>query len=312
MYFSLKDAAGRDLMPNRASPGAVGGGGAQPYGDGGAQAYDEYPSYAAPVDAPQMNPHSPPSNCGSCSDPRGNGYEQMYSTQQPQQPQQQYGQQQFGGGQGQNFQQFQNQQPVFYQEVVNTMNQGQNQLGNRIQHLSSVHASLNQKIVQALRKNILKISRELGVPPSWVDLSPDGGAVWKYSHMVKGKSIWCRVFNRVEVTADRKATKEPLPHIGAITTTTKIKLDCDIVKSLQRDLPQVSYCPSTKRLQITTDTLDHNLSVLALICGCQQKKLSLNKLRYYKLPQKYFRLTTPGDKRYRRGAKYALIKFIQS
>lgn len=178
--------------------------------------------------------------------------------------------------------------------------------------LTQAQIKINYGILKNLKKNILYVSKELGIGPNWLDMSPDGGAVWKYSQMIKGKSIWNRVFNKVEVSAERKAHNLPMPHVSSITTTTKVKLDCDLVKDLQKDLPQISYCPESHYLRITMDSLPHNLAILALVCGCQQNKFTPNKLRYYNLPKKYLALTTPGNKKYNRNAKYSLIKIIKN
>lgn len=163
-----------------------------------------------------------------------------------------------------------------------------------------------------LQNNVLRITRELGTGPSMMDNSSDGCAIWKYSTMIKGGSIWCRVFNKIEVCAEKKFIKTPKSHMGYVTTTTKVKLDGELIRGLQKELQQISYCPATKNLRITSDSLEHCLSVLALVCSCQQQKISVGKVKYYNLANKYFRLTTPGDKKYCSGAKYALIKFIQS
>jgi hypothetical protein len=156
------------------------------------------------------------------------------------------------------------------------------------------------------------VAKELGVPPNWMDLTPDGGAVWKYSRMLKGRSVWCKVFNRVEISAERKAGRIPVPHVAFLTTITKIKLDCELVKNLQREMPQISYCPETHQLRITMDTLAHNVALLALICSVQQGKVGIQKIKYYKLVKKYINLTTPGNKKYSKGAIYAMIKYIRS
>jgi len=191
-------------------------------------------------------------------------------------------------------------------------NTSYNALSQRNSHLSATHASVNEMLVKYLRDTVVKISKALKVKPDWVDLSPDGGASWKYSSMVQGNSLWCRVFTKVEVDAERKGFKRPLPHICNITTTTKIKLDPELVSELQKEFPMMSYCPSTNTLKITMDSLEHNLAMLSLICSCQQDKISLDNIKYYNLPKKYMLLTTPGNRRYNPGAKYSLVRQIRS
>lgn len=191
-------------------------------------------------------------------------------------------------------------------------NVGYNALESRENHLDASHSSVNQMLVNVLKKTIIKVSKALKAKPDWVDLSPDGGASWKYSTMVGGNSLWCRVFTKVEVHGERKASKKPLPHICNITTTTKVKLDPELVTELQKEFPMMSYCSSTNSLQITMDSLEHNLAMLSLICGTQQEKISLDNIKYYELPKKYMLLTTPGNKRYHPAAKYSLVRQIRS
>ena len=178
--------------------------------------------------------------------------------------------------------------------------------------LDASHSSVNRELVRYLKKSIIKLSKQLKIKPDWVDMSPDGGASWKYSSMVAGNSIWCRVFTKVEVHGERKGCKRPIPHICNITTTTKIKLDPELVVELLKEFPMMSYCSSTNNLQLTMDSLDHNLAMLALICACQQDKIPLNHIKYYDLPKKYMLLTTPGSKRYHPAAKYSLIRQIRT
>ena len=186
------------------------------------------------------------------------------------------------------------------------------QEGEEDEDIDATHSSVNRQLVKYLRKNIIKLSKQLKIKPDWVDLSPDGGASWKYSSMVAGNSIWCRVFTKVEVHAERKGCRRPIPHICNITTTTKIKLDPELVVELLKEFPMMSYCSSTNNLQLTMDSLEHNLAMLALICSCQQDKISLNHIKYYDLPKKYMLLTTPGNKKYHPAAKYSLIRQIRT
>tara|TARA_R100001163_G_C5067342_1_gene206383 strand:+ start:4701 stop:5798 length:1098 start_codon:yes stop_codon:yes gene_type:complete len=183
---------------------------------------------------------------------------------------------------------------------------------NRDEHLSATHSSVDKMLIKQLKEGIIKISKQLKAKPDWVDLSPDGGASWKYSTMVEGNSIWCRVFTKIELHGERKGFKRPLPHICNVTTTTKIRLDSDLVSELLKEFPMMSYCPSTKNLQITMDSLEHNLAMLSLICSCQQDKISLDNIKYNNLPKKYMLLTTPGNKKYHPAAKYSLIRQIRS
>jgi len=168
-----------------------------------------------------------------------------------------------------------------------------------------------QIILNHLKRNILKIVNLLGSQPNWSDLSVDGGALWKYSNMIKGNSIWCRVFNRVEVCAERHAHKKPVPYLATLSTTTKIKLDPELAQEIINLLPQVGYCSSDNVLRISMDTLEHNLAVLAIVCGIQQGKLTLFQVKRHGLVEKYLQLTTPGHRRYNPYAKYSLIKFIR-
>jgi hypothetical protein len=191
-------------------------------------------------------------------------------------------------------------------------NVGYNAVESRESHLDASHSSVNRMLVNVLKKTIVKVSKALKAKPDWVDLSPDGGASWKYSTMVGGNSLWCRVFTKVEVHGERKASKKPLPHICNITTTTKVKLDPDLVTELQKEFPMMSYCSSTNTLQITMDSLSHNLAMLSLICSAQQDKISLDNIKYYDLPKKYMLLTTPGNKRFHPAAKYSLVRQIRS
>jgi hypothetical protein len=198
-------------------------------------------------------------------------------------------------------------------QMVNELVYDENaQGGGEDENLDASHSSVNRELVKFLRKSIIKLSRQLKIKPDWVDLSPDGGASWKYSSMVAGNSIWCRVFTKVEIHGERKGCKRPIPHICNITTTTKIKLDPELVVELLKEFPMMSYCSSTNNLQLTMDSLEHNLAMLALICACQQDKIPLNHIKYYDLPKKYMLLTTPGSKRYHPAAKYSLIRQIRS
>lgn len=165
-------------------------------------------------------------------------------------------------------------------------------------------------IVNMIERSINSVMRALGVEPDWADLTDDGGAIWKQSSILKGKSLWGRVFSKVEVAGKNRPCPKPVPHYGCITTHTNMKLDAQLAAEIQQELPMISYCPSTNVLSITMDTLEHNLAMLALVCGVQQDKLSMSKLKYYDLVKKYIGLTTPGNRRYRKGAKYSLVKFI--
>lgn len=308
MYQSLKDPYGRDAIPNRMTPGAYDhmNGLTSVYGD---NAYSltgdgyssnifgnngsisgEYPGYAE-VGNYGNSGNSSSCNTGMCGTSAPPSYQSYY--QKAHIPQSMYTNS--------------NQQLLQH----NMMIENNNPVQNRTSHLTDLNVDINRRIIFDLKRNIAKITKELGVTPDWMDISPDGGAIWKYSKMLKGNSVWCRVFNRIEISAERKPSKKPLPHVGCITTTTKIKLDCECVKNLQREYPQISYCPNDKHLRITTDSLEHCLSILALISGCQKGKFTINKIRHYKLPEKYMKLTTPGEKSYNRAAKYSLIKMIQ-
>ena len=194
----------------------------------------------------------------------------------------------------------------------NNPNGQTDQVDNRSNHLTATHESVNETLVSYLKATIKYVAQQLKSKPDWIDLSPDGGASWKYSTMVQGNSIWSRVYTRVELVGERKAYKYPLPYIGNITTTTRIKLDCELLPELLKEFPMVSYCQATKNLQITMDSLEHNLAMLALICACQKEKISINRIKYHELVKKYMLLTTPGHKNYQAGAKYTLIKQIRS
>jgi hypothetical protein len=170
----------------------------------------------------------------------------------------------------------------------------------------------NQVILARLKRNILKTINKLKIQPNWSDLTVDGGALWKYSNMVKGNSIWCRVFNRVEVCTGRHAHPKPVPYLATLSTTTKIKLDPKVAQQVQDLLPQIGYCSSDNVLRISMDTLEHNLAVLAIICGIQQGKFNIYQVRRNGLVEKYLQLTTPGHRRYHPYAKYKLIKFIRT
>lgn len=310
----LRDAFNRDVFPNKMQPGSYSNsnGGPSAAFSGGPDAFNssgsfssygqsgghssEWPSYeGGGFDAGSGYSSSIMNSGGSMSGSSG------YESCEPCNEGRQYN--------PPNQQQFQ--QPSSYAEVIHNLNHS-DPVQTRNNHLSASHASVNEMLVNYLRKTVELLSSQLRMKPDWVDLSPDGGASWKYSTMIQGNSIWCRVFTRVEVHAERKAYKRPLPHIGNITTTTKIKLDCDLINELQKEFPMMSYCPSTKTLQITMDSLEHNLAMLALICCCQKETISLSNIKYYELPKKYLLLTTPGNKRYKRGAKYSLIRQIRS
>lgn len=168
----------------------------------------------------------------------------------------------------------------------------------------------NNPILNMIEHSINSVMNALGVEPDWADVTEDGGAIWKQSSILKGKSLWGRVFSKIEVAGKQKPCPKPVPHYGCITTHTNMKLDVQLAGELQQELPMISYCPSTQLLSITMDTLEHNLAMLALVCGVQQDKLSYSKVKYYDLVKKYLGLTTPGNRHYRRGAKYSLVKFI--
>lgn len=290
---TLRDAFNREVFPNRAQPGAY----------EASNAFDNRANYGqsgGSSDWPLYNVQSSPmignypnygdmmaGDCNTC---------QTYP-QQPSGHHSSYGSYGYSELSGQKYT-----QPVNYQQAI------QRDLASPI---NAVNLSVNEMLIKYLRQTVAKLSGQLRSKPDWIDLSPDGGASWKYSTMVHGNSLWCRVFTKIEISGERKAYTSPIPHIGNITTTTKIKLNYSMVSELQRELPMISYCPSTKTLQITMDTLEHCLAVLALVCACQQDKISLNKIKYHDLCKKYLLLTTPGNKRYRSGAKYALVRLIR-
>jgi len=170
----------------------------------------------------------------------------------------------------------------------------------------------NQTILAHLKRNILKTVKKLKIQPNWSDLSIDGGALWKYTNMIKGNSIWCRVFNRVEICTGRNIHPKPIPYSATLSTTTKIKLDPIVAQQVQDLLPQIGYCSSDNVLRISMDTLEHNLAILAIICGIQQGKINIYQVRRNGLVEKYLQLTTPGHRRYHPYAKYSLIKFIRT
>lgn len=226
-------------------------------------------------------------------------------------PNEQYG----GGEHSQTMQLMDQQQPASYSQILHELNNigngTTNQVDNRSNNLTASHESVNDMLVSYLATTIKYIASQLKIKPDWVDLSPDGGASWKYSSMIQGNSIWCRVFTKVEVYGERKAYKYPLPYIGNIMTTTKIKLDCELLPDMLREFPMMSYCQATKTLQLTMDSLEHNLAMLSLICACQKGYISINRIKYHELAKKYMLLTTPGHKNYKSGAKYSLIRQIR-
>lgn len=277
MYSTFQGSFGREMYPNNRAPPR----------NNVIESYNEYPtsSYASPFDdgTPQhqdqytMNEYS---SCNSCDNPTVNTNTVNQGSQNM--PQQQY---------PPNATHYSQPNPT--QEAPKT-----------------APITIHDKMIAIFKQNVVNTSLELGVGPNMVDVSPDGRAIWKHTQMLKGNSIWSRVFNRVEVFAERKSGKKPITYIGSITTTTKIKLDKDLVKDLQHDMPQICYCPASQLLHITMDTLSHNLAILTLVCAAQQGKISVAKIRYYNLPKKYINLTTPGNKKYKRGAKYAMIRYI--
>jgi len=219
--------------------------------------------------------------------------------------------QQTCSGKAENFMSF-NENQNTNQYVQNDNPNGQtDHVDNRTNQLTATHESVNEMLVSYLKATIKYIAQQLKIKPDWIDLSPDGGASWKYSSIVQGNSIWSRVFTKIELHGERKAYKYPLPYIGNVTTTTRIKLDCEILNDLLREFPMMSYCQATKNLQITMDSLEHNLAILALICACQKEKISINRIKYHELVKKYMLLTTPGHKNYNAGAKYSLIRQIR-
>lgn len=171
---------------------------------------------------------------------------------------------------------------------------------------------INDKLTEVFYMTVYSVAKKLQIQPSLLDISKDGKAIWKHSQIVKGKTMWRKVFNEVVVFAERIKGKKPIPHIATLTTVTKIKLDPDVVKDIQIDLPQICYCEATQQLYITMDSLERCLALLTIISGIQQKKLSINKVRYYNLYKKYLELVNPREKRYNRGAKYSMIRFIFS
>jgi len=167
-------------------------------------------------------------------------------------------------------------------------------------------------VVFKMKKNMMKLMNQLQSKPNWADLSTDGGALWKYGQLVAGNSIWCRVFNRIEIGSDRYAYTKPIPYYARLTTVTKIKLDRKVANQIMEMLPQVGYCGSDNTLRITMDSLEHNLAILAIVCGIQQGKLKMCKVKKFNLIEKYLYLTTPRHPKYNPYAKYSLIKFIRS
>lgn len=180
----------------------------------------------------------------------------------------------------------------------------------RSKSMSRIRQMTNSPILNMIQRAIKSTMNQLGVEPDWHDLTEDGGAIWKQSSILDGKSLWGRVFSRIEVNGQKSPCHKPVPHYGCITTKTNIKLDASLAAELQQELPMISYCPSTNLLTITMDTLEHNLAMLALVCGVQQDKLTYSKVKYYDLVKKYLSLTSPGSRQYRKGAKYSLVKFI--
>lgn len=213
--------------------------------------------------------------------------------------------------QGQQFNDYQFNRQMMRPNLQQNMHQGYNQVTQYQNPMQSVNNNVNNMMTNFLKKTITKLQQQLRSEPNWIDMSPDGGASWKYSNMIQGNSLWCRVFTKVEVSAERKAYTKPLPHIGNITTTTKIKLNPDLLPCLQKEFPMMSYCLSTKTLQITMDSLEHCLAILSLICACQQNKMKINKIKHHKLCQKYLLMTTPGHPRYHRSAIYSLVRLIR-
>lgn len=268
------------------------------------------PSFTAPAPA-----------CAPCSGQNGqiNQYGGQYSQQHSNQFI--YGNQQneYDMGQSniasQTTQLIQQNQPASYAELLHELNNisngNTNHVDNRSEHLTATHESVNDMLVNYLAMSIKHIGKQLKFKPDWIDLSPDGGASWKYSSIVQGNSIWSKVFTKIEIIGERKAYKYPLPYIGNIITTTRIKIDCEILPDLLREFPMMSYCQATKNLQITMDSLEHNLAMLALICAVQREKISINRIKHHELAKKYMLLTTPGHRNYQAGAKYSLIRQIR-
>lgn len=308
----LKDAFNREVFPNTGAPGSHGMSSASfnpGFGVTSANAYDTsgsgaYASYEPSDTYSSPGFYTPPSpipptyqqsDCQTC-DIQPSSFSQGVSdyayTSQPYNNQPQYPP-----------------QPPSYGMMLQQMNHSMQQQPQNA--MSQQQQSVYDTLVKYLKQTVSAISQQLKVKPDYIDITPDGGACWKYSTMVNGNSLWCRVFNRVEVNAERKASKTPVPHLTTLTTTTKIKLSDEIVAQLRKDFPMVSYCPTTKELRITMDSLEHNLAMLSLICAAEQGKLSLNKIKYYELPKKYLLLTTPGHAKYKRGAKYSLVRMIR-
>lgn len=182
---------------------------------------------------------------------------------------------------------------------------------NQIGAVNDGLSEVDRKLLQYLKQEVEKLSYQLRSKPDSLDLSPDGGATWKYSSMIQGGSIWCKCFTKIEVQAERKAYKYPLPHLTNVVTTTKIKLDPDLVTELQKEFPMISYCQSTKTLTISMDSLEHNLAMLCLICQAQKGNMKMSKIKYYSLAKKYMLLTTPNHPKYQAGAKYSMIRAIR-
>jgi len=307
---TLKDAFNREVYPNTAGQGQGQGQGqiqGNSYGagsmGGGAGAYDQMDGQFASYQSDNAGPNY--------QVPYNNSYAQQTQTQQSSCDScedNSYGNQGMNNY-GSNSQSSSHQyppQPPNYGMMLQQMNNQPN-----VQVEEPKQQSIYEMLISYLKQTVEIVTGQLNINPDWVDTTPDGGACWKYSTMVRGNSLWCRVFNKVELNAERKACKHPLPHLTTLTTTTKIKLSDDIWKELQDDFPMVSYCSSTKDLRITMDSLEHNLAMLSLICAAQQGKLSLSKIKYYELPKKYLLLTTPGHAKYHRGAKFSLVRMIR-
>lgn len=288
---TLRDAFNREVYPNTIQPGAyeASSSGYASFNQSGGGDWPNYNVQSSPMVGSYPN-YGDVEDCNSCQTSLQNNYAnssykyseltgQMYT------------------------------QPMNYSMAMQRDLQPQQQQFQ--QPIHAVNSSVNDMLMKYLNQTVQTLIKQLRVKPDWVDMSPDGGASWKYSTMVRGNSIWCRVFTKIDVCGERKAYTKPVPHIGNITTTTKIKLNSCILSELQQEFPMISYCPSTKTLNITMDSLEHCLAVLALVCACQRDKISMGKIKYYDLCRKYLMLTTPGHKKYRLGAKYALVRLIR-
>ena len=183
--------------------------------------------------------------------------------------------------------------------------------GNNYGNSYSAGANLGNSTVSdanVLAYKLPEMMRELGQPDAY-DPSVGGIAVW---HSPRLKSYLGGVFQRVEVHDDRVANLSPIVFNGHVYTWTKCELTPSFVRSLTDIMPFVWYDRQKRQLVVRTDTLDHNLSILAVTSALKGKIITFSQLRNYDLVKKYLLSICPYSRFYNRYCRATYINLIRN